>query len=111
MIPNHRPPHHAHALAQITESFRRFGISPTTTSLICIKVSCPAQPISSEAVKKHLAEVVKGTPVEFSDAAISQITDWAKVAKCYKIKTAGTTHVAPSLELEILGKLVMRAVG
>ncbi|KAF8244452.1 kinase binding protein CGI-121, partial [Wilcoxina mikolae CBS 423.85] len=69
----------------ISESFRRFGLSDTTTSLICIKISSPQKPISSADVERYLAEVVKGTPVEFSDDAIAQETDSARVSKCYKM--------------------------
>lgn len=97
--------------SQITESFRRFGISPATKSLICIKISYPKNPISAEDVAKHLTEVVKGTPTEFNDETVARETDWAKVGKCYKMKTGGIQHVTESLELEVLGKLVMRAVG
>ena len=56
-------------------------------------------------------EVVKGTPIEFKDESVARETDWAKVSKCYKVKTGGIKMITEELELEILGKLVMRAVG
>lgn len=51
--------------------------------------------------------MVQGAPVDFTDAAIAQQTDWAKVKSCYKLKHLGTEDVV----VEILGKLVMRTVG
>jgi len=96
---------------KITESFRRFGISPTTTSLVCVKISSEDKPISAEEVERHLNKVVEGTPAEFTDEVIAQGTDWTRVGKCYKFPTAGTKGVTEDMELQILGKLVMRAVG
>jgi len=95
----------------ITESFRRFGISPTTTSLVCVKISSEDKPITAEEVERHLNKVVEGTQVEFTDEVIAQGTDWTRIGKCYKFPTAGTKGVTEDMELQILGKLVMRAVG
>jgi hypothetical protein len=62
-------------------------------------------------VEEHLKEAVKASPVEFTDEFIAKTTDWPKAAKCYKIKTGGQNVVTEDLELEVLGKMVMRAVG
>ena len=59
-------------------------------------------------MQSHLAQVVQGAPVDFTDAAIAQQTDWAKVKSCYKLKHLVTED---DVAVEILGKLVMRTVG
>ncbi|KAA8892945.1 protein cgi121 [Sphaerosporella brunnea] len=95
----------------ITESFRRFGISETTTSLVCVKVSSRENPISAEETEIRLQQAVKGLPAQFNDEFMAQTTDWAKVAKCYKTRPGSNGVVTEQLELEVLGKMVMRAVG
>jgi hypothetical protein len=94
---------------QITEAFRRFGIGENTKSLLCVKISSPAKTISAAEVEKHLMESVKGTPVEFNESTIAAETDWANVGKCYKMK--GCKEISKEVELEVLGKMVMRSVG
>ncbi|KAI9781308.1 MAG: hypothetical protein M1839_006101 [Geoglossum umbratile] len=70
----------------IAESFRRFGISDTTTSLLVIKVSVSPS-ITHESVAQHLGLVVKGTLVEFSNKVLDEMTDLARVRKIYKLNT------------------------
>jgi EKC/KEOPS complex subunit CGI121/TPRKB len=74
---------------QIAESFRRFGISPTTSSLLIIKVSTPTSPFTSVQVQEHLSKVIEGTQIPFSDDEIGQMTDLARVRKIYKFNAAG----------------------
>jgi len=97
----------------ITESFRRFGITDITTSLLCIKVATPEKWVSSDEVQRHLGEVVRGTPVEFTDDSLAKQTDWAKVSRYYKIKLGKDRPPGPleDVEVEVLGKLIMRAIG
>ncbi|KAI4249648.1 MAG: hypothetical protein L6R40_000437 [Gallowayella cf. fulva] len=71
----------------IAESFRRFGISPTTASLYAIKVSS-SPPIDAASIEQHLAENIEGTPVPFTDLHIAKYTDIAKVHKAYKFSIA-----------------------
>lgn len=64
-----------------------------------------------------------GIPVEFTDVNLLKETgvDWAKVAKNYKLKLDKTSGEGladekpvgglKSIEVEVLGKLVIRAVG
>ncbi|CCX07064.1 kinase binding protein CGI-121-domain-containing protein [Pyronema domesticum] len=93
----------------ITEAFRRFGIGENTKSLLCVKISSPEKTISAAEVEKHLMESVKGTQMEFNESTIAAETDWANVGKCYKMK--GCKEISKEVELEVLGKMVMRSVG
>lgn len=69
---------------QIAESFRRFGITDSTTDLLVIKV--PVNPgITHESVAAHLAEHVQGTGVPFNDETLSGISDIGKIKKSYKL--------------------------
>ncbi|KAI5842578.1 protein cgi121 [Morchella snyderi] len=108
----------------ITDAFKRFGILPTTTSLLCIKFSTPSAPITLESIQLHLERSVEGTAVEFTDENLLQetVVDWVKVAKNYKIKTDNLNTQSllnekaiggglKSLEVEVLGKLVVRTAG
>lgn len=74
---------------QIAESFRRFGIAPTTQNLLVIKVSSPSAPFSAEEVQKHLSEVVEGEQIPFEDDRIEPMTDVARVKKIYKLNATG----------------------
>lgn len=78
--------------AQISEAYRRYGISPEVKDIIIVKVLFPTeerpQPLTADDVWKHLSENVEGTPVPFSDEEIAGSTDWAKVSKYYKLNGA-----------------------
>ncbi|KAH0562846.1 hypothetical protein GP486_002533 [Trichoglossum hirsutum] len=109
----------------IAESFRRFGISDNTTSLLVIKVSTSPS-ITHESVARHLDLVVKGTPVEFSDNNLSEMTDISRVRKIYKLNKgqsgspsnrrgaggSGVDDTGPSeekeLEIAIIGAIALR---
>ncbi|ESZ89935.1 hypothetical protein SBOR_9681 [Sclerotinia borealis F-4128] len=70
----------------IAESFRRFGITPTTTSLLIVKVA----PASSAAqISAHLTSVIEGEAVAFEDEVLRSITDVARVKKLYKLNSGG----------------------
>lgn len=71
-------------LYQIAESFRRFGITPSTTSLLAIKVSTSPS-VNVGAVERHLLESIEGTSLPFDDSEIARFTDMAKVQKIYKL--------------------------
>ncbi|KAL8952808.1 MAG: hypothetical protein Q9222_001312 [Ikaeria aurantiellina] len=68
----------------IVESFRRFGISPATSSLFAIKVSKTPQ-IDPATIQSHLSGSVQGIPVPFIEAEVQSFTDMAKVHKIYKL--------------------------
>ncbi|KAF5124266.1 EKC/KEOPS complex subunit [Metarhizium anisopliae] len=75
----------------ITDSYRRFGISPTTKNLAVVKVTYSPESsesnsaASKDSIQAHLAEHVKGTPVDVTDANIAATTDISKVRKYYKL--------------------------
>ena len=74
--------------SQIAESFRRFGVTPSTKDLIALKVATsPA--ITFDSVKKHLDSAIKGTPVEFSDENIKAVHDMTRIKKVYKLSSFG----------------------
>ena len=107
---------------QIAESFRRFGITPTTTNLLIIKISTPSSPFTGPQVQEHLTEVVEGTQIAFSDDELREMVDLARVRKIYKLNTAGgggkkamngandRSEVDESRELEVLvlGSMALR---
>jgi EKC/KEOPS complex subunit CGI121/TPRKB len=74
---------------QIAESFRRFGITPTTTNLLIIKLSTPSSPATAEEVQSHLTASIEGEQVPFEDNVLSQMTDIARVKKIYKLNSNG----------------------
>ncbi|KAH7001090.1 protein CGI121 [Ilyonectria destructans] len=75
--------------SNITESYRRFGISPSTKDLIAIKITFPAEdgtpPLNSEQIWEHLKANVEGEALDLTDDNISAVTDLAKVRKYYKL--------------------------
>ncbi|KAG6368922.1 hypothetical protein INS49_003140 [Diaporthe citri] len=76
----------------ISEAYRRYGISPEVKDIIIVKVLYPTddrpQPPTADDVWKHLSESVEGSPVPFSDEEIAKSTDWSKVSKYYKLNGA-----------------------
>lgn len=85
-----------HFVEQISEAYRRWGITDATKDIIIIKVVFPTesrpQPPSAEEVLSHLAEVVQGVPGQLTDAELADVTDWPKVRKYYKL------NAVPALE-------------
>lgn len=77
---------------QISEAYRRYGISPEVKDIIIVKVLFPTddkpQPPTADDVWKHLSKNVEGTSVPFTDDEIAKSTDWAKVSKYYKLNGA-----------------------
>jgi EKC/KEOPS complex subunit CGI121/TPRKB len=74
---------------QIAESFRRFGITTSTTSLLIIKVSTPSSPASASEVQAHLASSIEGQQVPFEDSVLAEMTDVPRVKKIYKLNSGG----------------------
>ncbi|KAF2840886.1 CGI-121-domain-containing protein, partial [Patellaria atrata CBS 101060] len=90
----------------IVDSFRYFGLTPTTTSLIAIKIpSIPSNPsntitqtppqeapsnsLSPNTISSHLLAAVEGTPIPFTDKALTRFTDLGRVRKVYKVGGMG----------------------
>lgn len=75
-------------LGQVSDAYRRYGISPKTKDVIVVKVVVTEEGKEQEAqsaedIWAHLVENVKGTPTELTDAEIAKSTDWQKVRKYY----------------------------
>ncbi len=96
-------------------------MTPTTTNLLVIKVSTPSAPFTGPQIQEHLAKVVEGVQVPFSDAEMSDMTDLARVRKIYKLNVAGggrkpinavngASEIDERKELEvlILGSMALR---
>jgi len=106
----------------IAESFRRFGISPTTSSLLVIKVSTPLLPFTAEKIQEHLGASIEGEQIAFTDEELQNMTDLARVKKIYKInagssggKKAVTNGMngfkvdeEKELEIWVLGSMALR---
>ncbi|KAK6539269.1 hypothetical protein TWF694_009504 [Orbilia ellipsospora] len=74
----------------ITDSYRRFGISPSSTAILVIKILDTTNPEYSEAeTLKHLISIISGDEIEFTTENIRRFTDLAKVKKYYKLKDLG----------------------
>ncbi|KAH6669575.1 kinase binding protein CGI-121-domain-containing protein, partial [Halenospora varia] len=73
----------------IAESFRRFGITPTTTHLLIIKVSTPASPFTFSDFESHLSAEFEGDPTPFTDDEIEKISDIPRIKKIYKLNSGG----------------------
>ncbi|KAI6716949.1 hypothetical protein JHW43_000415 [Diplocarpon mali] len=78
------PPSKPVKYSRISESFRRFGITPSTTSLLVLKLSTPTSSFSAPDVQARLAASVVGDQVAFTDEVLREMTDIARVRKIYK---------------------------
>ncbi|KAN0093779.1 CGI-121 domain containing protein [Hyaloscypha variabilis] len=106
----------------IAESFRRFGITPTTTNLLIIKVSTPTSPAAASEVQEHLTSSIEGEQVPFEDSILSQMTDVARIKKIYKLNSGGgggkkngqvngaKGDERKELEVLVLGAMALRGV-
>ena len=107
--------------AQISEAYRRYGISPEVKDIIIVKVLFPTddrpQPPTADDVWKHLSGSVEGTPVPFSDEEIARSTDWSKVSKYYKLNGAPSLKTIKDeeerlreMEMLVLSSMALRGV-
>ena len=72
-------------ISQISESFRRFGVQPTTTNLLVMKVDITGRARFAAEVQEHLSKVVEGEQVAFEDEVLRVMTDLGRVRKIYKL--------------------------
>ncbi|KAL2812800.1 kinase binding protein CGI-121-domain-containing protein [Aspergillus cavernicola] len=101
----------------IADSFRKFGISDTTTSLLVVKVSVTPD-ITYESVAAHLAQNVQGSPLAFDDESLSGISNIAKIKKAYKLGSLPSTPSGQAngtqddgkrrLEVSVQGAIALR---
>ncbi|KAF2795246.1 CGI-121-domain-containing protein [Melanomma pulvis-pyrius CBS 109.77] len=79
-----------HPNNNIGESYRKFGISDTTTTLIAVRLSLTPD-VTRESVAKHLGDVVEGTSVDVGERG-EMLGEWGDVGlvrKVYKLGDGG----------------------
>jgi EKC/KEOPS complex subunit CGI121/TPRKB len=84
----------------IGESYKKFGISDTSTAIIVVKLPLSAssldgsyskdEAITNQSVSAHLGSVVQGTSIEISDNGqeLGMFCQLDKVRKVYKLPSA-----------------------
>ncbi|KAI0158293.1 kinase binding protein CGI-121-domain-containing protein [Xylariaceae sp. FL1272] len=84
----------------ISEAYRRHGITPTSQNLIIVKVlvspsssvDAPSEvkvPSTPSEVESHLLAHVEGTCHPFTDSVLQSMTDHSKIRKYYKLNGMG----------------------
>jgi len=81
----------------IAESFRRFGISDATTSLIAVKIiptngTEDDQVASVAAVSNHLKASIEGDPLLVTESNLAVLSDVPKICKIYKVENKTTPN-------------------
>ncbi|KAI0106053.1 CGI-121-domain-containing protein [Daldinia grandis] len=102
----------------ISEAYRRFGITPTSKDLIIVKVLISPSSLTPEAVRQHLLDNVQGTPAPLTDEVLqSGLTDRAKVRKYYKLNGVSwldgmkdESLQRKETELLVLGSMALRSL-
>ncbi|KAJ5933916.1 hypothetical protein N7454_006245 [Penicillium verhagenii] len=109
------------AANNIADSFRKFGISDSTKDLLVVKVAVSPE-ITYDSVARHLETSIQGISVTFDDQSISEISEFAKIKKAYKLGALPTPQAKTDakeangtpddakrrLELSILGAIALR---
>ncbi|KAK5110640.1 hypothetical protein LTR62_005680 [Meristemomyces frigidus] len=85
--------------SNISESFRRFGVSDTTKDILAIKVA-PKDPAQ---VEQHLRDSVRGTTIFITDENLASMTDQARIRKAYKVDV-----VSQEAEAYIIGCIAIK---
>ncbi|RKF82263.1 EKC/KEOPS complex subunit cgi121 [Golovinomyces cichoracearum] len=75
----------------IATSFSQFGITPQTTDLIVVKIG---EASLHESINSHLDKAIDGDAVEFTDAALKDVTDWSRVEKLYNLSSSNVKEKA-----------------
>ncbi|KAJ4419596.1 hypothetical protein N0V82_004899 [Gnomoniopsis sp. IMI 355080] len=104
----------------ISEAYRRYGISADVRDVIVVKILFPTderpQPPNAQDIWEHLSANVKGTAVPFTDEEIATSTDWDKIKKYYKLKIPVLASIKDEQtklresEMLILGAMALRGV-
>ena len=105
-------------------------MSPTSTSLVVIKISTEPS-VTVSRVSEHLSANLEGTMVDFNESNISRLTDMGRVKKIYKMddkmsgkegrkKHSSQIKEAPSteqqmddrkeIEMIVLGQMALRGL-
>ncbi|KAF8655192.1 hypothetical protein AX16_003224 [Volvariella volvacea WC 439] len=92
----------------ITEALRRYGISPTSTSLLLIRIDGPAE--SPSAIQTHMTKLVDGDLVPFEE--LSTLTDWATIKKYHKLNEEQAIKSAGGVDREraVVDNIVVTSV-
>lgn len=79
-----------HPNNNIGESYRKFGIDDSSSTLVAVKFSLSPE-ITTESVGKHLGDVVEGESVAISEEGeeLAQFADVAKLRKIFKLNDGG----------------------
>lgn len=88
-------------LAQIAESFRRFGLADDSSNILAIKVAGVP-----EAVDKHVRENIDGDLVSFTDGTLAEMSDPSRLRKVYKIDANATGR--QEAEAFLLGSMALK---
>ncbi|KAI5865770.1 CGI-121-domain-containing protein [Durotheca rogersii] len=107
----------------ISEAYRRFGVTPATRHLVVVKVLVAPSALTPDAVRAHLRAHVAGVPVPFADAALRGsggapgLADWPKVRRYYKLNgirwlddLADADARAAETEALVLGAMALRGL-
>lgn len=107
---------------QIAEAYRRYGITSSSKDIIIVKVLISnaedqSSELTSQDVEAHLQEHIEGTSVPFNDEILSEITDWTKVRKYYKLNGIGWIDAIKDeslkrreMEMLVLGSIALRGL-
>jgi EKC/KEOPS complex subunit CGI121/TPRKB len=87
---------------QIAESFRRFGVTDATSSLIAVKIIAATgteddQVASVAAVSHHLKASIEGDPLPFTESNLAGLSDVPKICKIYKIENKSASNGLSSI--------------
>ncbi|KAI0433850.1 kinase binding protein CGI-121-domain-containing protein [Xylaria sp. FL1042] len=123
--------------SNIAEAYRRYGVTPTSRSLVIVKIlvspplSAPSTtesttapdtadsktPLTAQDVETHLLTHVQGKPVPFTDQTLSELTDWGRVRKYYKLNGTGwldgikdKTTKNKEMDMLVVGGMALRGV-
>ncbi|KAK0961418.1 hypothetical protein LTR91_019927 [Friedmanniomyces endolithicus] len=67
----------------ISDSFRRFGVSEITTEILAVKVGNDQM-----QVEEHLRKHVEGQAVPFTDEILTSIRNEARIQRAYRVETS-----------------------
>ncbi|KAI8961264.1 CGI-121-domain-containing protein [Daldinia sp. FL1419] len=102
----------------ISEAYRRFGVTSSSKHLIIIKVLISPSPATTEAVRQHVLANVSGSPAPFTDDVLQAgLTDRVKVRKYYKLNGISWLDAIKDdslqrreSELLVLGSMALRSL-
>ncbi|KAJ3498801.1 hypothetical protein NMY22_g19572 [Coprinellus aureogranulatus] len=106
----------------ITESFKNFGLSDKSTSLLVVRIGSPKAPaapdLSPEQKQMQVQELMKDAvigsivPLDDPKEGLTSIIDWAAIRKLFKLNTEPAVKKAssPDEEHAVVDRIVTSAV-